>query len=317
MSMNKTDRLLSIIIELQRKKWQRAEDLAATLEVSVRTIYRDIQAISEAGVPVIGSTGVGYSLMEGYFLPPVNFTVEEAVAILIGTDFVERSLDTEYSVTADASRRKVEAVLPETIRAYAGKIRKSFRMIESEGSVNNEHEKSSIQLIRKAIAEERKISFNYYKHSLDLPQNEASDRVASPYGLLFFQGAWMLVAYCDLREQIRHFLLSRMTNVVTLESKFQYPLTFNIYDYEESDDRNLEVRVLIRGGLEMAAQEQVAFFIDRMEETSEGLLFTFRIRRPEDIIGWVLSKGSRANVLEPASLQRMVRDEAEKIFRSY
>src|SRR5690606_8413234 len=82
--VNKTDRMLAIVIELQRKGVLRAEDLAAKFETSVRTIYRDIQALSEAGVPVMGAPGVGYSLMEGYFLPPVSFTAEEAVALLIG-----------------------------------------------------------------------------------------------------------------------------------------------------------------------------------------------------------------------------------------
>jgi predicted DNA-binding transcriptional regulator YafY len=80
--------MLAIVLELQRKPVLRAEDLADVFEVSVRTIYRDIQALSEAGVPIAGAPGQGYSLMEGYFLPPVSFTVDEAVTLLIGTDFI-------------------------------------------------------------------------------------------------------------------------------------------------------------------------------------------------------------------------------------
>jgi predicted DNA-binding transcriptional regulator YafY len=98
--MNKTDRLLAIVLELQRKEVVRAEDLATLFEVSVRTIYRDIQVLSEAGVPIIGATGTGYSLMEGYFLPPVSFTVEEAVTLLIGTDFIQQRFDYDYRVRA-------------------------------------------------------------------------------------------------------------------------------------------------------------------------------------------------------------------------
>lgn len=78
--MNKTERQLAITLELQRSKTLRAEDLASQFETSVRTIYRDIQALSEAGVPILGAPGQGYSLMEGYFLPPVRFTAEEAVS---------------------------------------------------------------------------------------------------------------------------------------------------------------------------------------------------------------------------------------------
>lgn len=111
--MNKTDRLLAIVLELQRNKVLRAEDLAATFETSVRTIYRDIQALSEAYVSVIGAPGQGYSLMEGYFLPPVSFTVEEAVTLLIGTDFIEQWFDVHYGRKSRTSRGKIEAILPE------------------------------------------------------------------------------------------------------------------------------------------------------------------------------------------------------------
>src|ERR1044072_6051147 len=94
--VNKTDRLLAIVLELQARRAVRAEDLAALFETSVRTIYRDIQALSEAGVPIIGTTGQGYSLVEGYFLPPIRFTIEEAVTLLIGTEFIEQQFDEEY-----------------------------------------------------------------------------------------------------------------------------------------------------------------------------------------------------------------------------
>lgn len=95
-SMNKTDRLLAIVLELQGRQVVRAEDLAALFETSVRTIYRDIQALSEAGVPITGTTGTGYSLMEGYFLPPISFTIEEAVTLHIGTEFIEQRFDDDY-----------------------------------------------------------------------------------------------------------------------------------------------------------------------------------------------------------------------------
>jgi predicted DNA-binding transcriptional regulator YafY len=101
--MNKTDRMLAIILELQRNRMLRAEDLAERFETSVRTIYRDVQALSEAGVPIIGAPGTGYSLMEGYFLPPISFTVEEAVTLLIGTDFIEQRFDQDYEVQAQNS----------------------------------------------------------------------------------------------------------------------------------------------------------------------------------------------------------------------
>src|SRR4030095_14369609 len=94
--MNRTDRLLAILLELQRKGARRAEDLAATFETSNRTIYRDIQALSESGVPVVAQPGVGYSLVEGYFLPPVSFSVDEATMLLLGGDSAAQNFDAQY-----------------------------------------------------------------------------------------------------------------------------------------------------------------------------------------------------------------------------
>lgn len=109
--MNKTERLLAIVMELQRRKLLTADELAEVLGVSVRTIYRDMQVLSEAGVPLIGETGLGYSLMEGYFLPPISFTVEEAVSLLLGTEFIVNRFDPTFRKSARSSRRKIEAIL--------------------------------------------------------------------------------------------------------------------------------------------------------------------------------------------------------------
>src|SRR4051812_8791041 len=109
--MNRTDRLLAILLELQAKGQQRAEDLAATFEVTKRTIYRDMLALAESGVPVVSVPGQGYSLVEGYFLPPLSFSTDEAIMLLLGSDFVGRNVDAQYANAAQSARRKIEAVL--------------------------------------------------------------------------------------------------------------------------------------------------------------------------------------------------------------
>src|SRR6184192_3376591 len=103
--MNRTDRLLAIILELQSKGRQRAEDLAETFETSKRTIYRDIQALGEAGVPIVSIPGLGYSLMKGYFLPPLSFTTDEATMLILGCDLMARSFDAQYRSAALSDRK--------------------------------------------------------------------------------------------------------------------------------------------------------------------------------------------------------------------
>src|SRR5579859_2331703 len=126
--MNRTDRLLAVVLELQGKGWQRAEDLAATFECSRRTIYRDLQALGQAGVPLVSVPGRGYSLMEGYFLPPLSFTTDEAAMLLLGGELMTQRFDAQYRDAADSARRKIAAVLPERLRAEVGALRESIHV---------------------------------------------------------------------------------------------------------------------------------------------------------------------------------------------
>ena len=109
--MNRTDRLLAIVLEIQAKKHIRAEDLAATFEVTKRTIYRDIGALSESGVPIVAMPGQGYSLVEGYFLPPLTFSSDEAIMLLLGTDFVAQNFDAHYRGAAQSASSKIVLVV--------------------------------------------------------------------------------------------------------------------------------------------------------------------------------------------------------------
>src|SRR3954453_18210148 len=114
--MNRTDRLLGLLLELQRVRKVRAEDLAAKFETSRRTIYRDIQALSETGVPIVAQPGHGYSLMDGYFLPPLTFTGEEATMLLFGIGLIAGHFDAQYRQAAHAAAGKIEAVLSGPLR---------------------------------------------------------------------------------------------------------------------------------------------------------------------------------------------------------
>src|SRR3989440_9207607 len=127
--MNRTDRLLAIVLELQGKGKQRAEDLAATFEVSKRTVYRDIQALSEAGVPIAAAPGQGYMLVSGYFLPPLSFTAEEATILLLGSDVMRANFDAQYREAAISAGRKIAGVLPDHLRDEVAYLQASIRFV--------------------------------------------------------------------------------------------------------------------------------------------------------------------------------------------
>lgn len=315
--MNKTDRMLAIVFELQRKKVLRAEDLAEVFETSVRTIYRDIQALSEAGVPVVGAPGLGYSLMEGYFLPPISFTAEEAVTLLIGTDFIEQKFDTDYGIKAQTSRKKIEAILPEHVRSEASLVRRTIRLLTPGGDVTHGREKEYIETIRRAILAEQKVKFGYSKRMPEDDGNRQNVRVAAPYGLVLNQGSWILIAKCDLRQEIRHFRLSRMNELIVLEDRFKVPPDFNLHDYKPPDDRNVRVCIQVNSNIADKVMETNNFYMEAAENHEHGLHVSFRVRQPEELLQWVLGWGSDVVVLEPESFRILVRAEAEKMLKRY
>jgi len=315
--MNRTVRMLAIVIELQRKGVLRAEDLAAKFETSVRTIYRDVQALSEAGVPVMGAPGVGYSLMEGYFLPPVSFTTEEAVALLIGADFVKMRLDAEYGAKARSAQEKIEAILPENVFEETERIRSTIRLLKERGAKTHGQEKETFEQLRRAILRKRRVRFRYSKNLLDSDGYRHSERTVDPYGLVFSQGVWMLVAFCGLRQGIRHFRLSRMSELTVLEDSFSIIPGFRFQDHRPIDDRNLTVRMLVDQTIADLVQESDNFYMETFEPGEEGWLATFRVRRVEDLLQWTLGWGAAVRVLEPEPLRERVREEIKKMLERY
>lgn len=315
--MHKTDRLLAIILELQRKGAQRAEDLAATFETSMRTIYRDIQALSEAGVPVVGMPGQGYTLVEGYFLPPISFTTEEAVALLLGADFIEQQFDAGYREKALTARRKIEAILPAAVREEAERVRSGVRLLNvGEHSVLGQ-ETDALACLRSAIHAERRVRFAYVKN-LSAPLHERqSMREVDPYGLVFVNGAWTLIGYCHLRKELRHFRLQRMSEVTLLPEQAKRPADFNLHAYEPADDRHMLVRIFASPDIADQIKSSHYFYIHSLEDRPEGLLVTLRVRQEQEVLSWLLGWGANVKVLEPDSLRLLLRKEIAKMLHHY
>lgn len=313
--MNKTDRMLAIVLELQRTGMSRAEDLAAIFETSIRTIYRDIQALSEAGVPIVGAPGQGYSLVDGYFLPPVSFTAEEAVTLLLGIDFIEQQFDVKYRVKARASRGKIESILPESVQREAARMRAGLKLLT--GTTDSEQSEEVLGLLRRAVLEERNVHFRYMKKIPESTGNRQSSRTVEPYGLVFVGGTWTLIAFCQLRRELRHFRLNRMYELTLLDEKFERPSDFNLQTYEPPDDRNVLIHILLNRDLLDKVKEYNYFYTESIEETSEGLLVVLRVRQLEEVLPWVLSWGADAKVLSPEPLRKRIQEELAKMIKHY
>ena len=313
--MNRTDRLLAIVLELQGKGRQRAEDLAATFETSKRTIYRDIQALGQAGVPLISVPGLGYSLMKGYFLPPLSFTTDEATMLLLGSDFMAQNFDAQYRAAAQLAGRKIAGVLPEKLRDEVHYLQSNIRFIVM-GGPEQSAEPEMLQQLRRAIIERTIVRFRYHTRHAEDGRDAQSTREADPYSLMHISNAWYLAAYCHMRQGMRHFRLDRMENLELLAKIFTRRTDFQM-DNNQGRERNITVRALFDKEVARWVHESRSYFTLTEEETPEGLMVTLRVRQESEVLQWLLSWGRHVHILEPESLRKRLVEEAEGMLRNH
>ncbi len=311
--MNRTDRLLALVLELQRKGQQRGEDLAVTFEVSTRTIYRDMQALSEAGVPIIAIQKKGYSLSEGYFLPPLRFTTEEALILALGSDFMGHNFDDQYRTAAKAAYRKIDAVLPDTLRQDVSYLSTNISFFAANPL--DEKQRDNLRQLRSAIAGRRTVHFHYTKKMAT--SSEATLREVDPYSLARLANDWLLMGYCHLRQDLRVFRLGRIDQLKLLEKRFQRPADFKPDWITASEQREVVVTALFDQEVAYWVQESRPFSVVAAEHTPEGLLLTLRVRDERDIFQWLLSWGKHAQVLSPESLRARMRQEIAHMAEKY
>lgn len=312
--MNRVDRLLAILIELQAKGCQRAEDLAATFEISKRTVYRDVQALAETGVPIIAIPGQGYSIAEGYFLPPLRFSADEAILLLLGADFMRQNFDAEYQRAANSASSKIGAVLSERLREQVRDLQQVMRFV-AVSPLDEPNQRALLQQVRRAIMQRKTVRFQYHTKYGAGESGEKNLRDADPYGLVFYDRYWYVVAYCHLRAGMRNFRLDRIDHLNILSRQFTRPDDFTLT--QTDDQRHLTVRALFRPEIARWVREEQAYYVVSMEERPDGLLVTFRTRRDDDLFQWLLGWGANVRVLEPDSLRHRLIEAALAVVQMY
>jgi predicted DNA-binding transcriptional regulator YafY len=208
--MRRADRLLQIIQVLRRaRRPVSGGAIAAELEVSLRTVYRDIVALQASGVPVLGEAGVGYVLEDGYDLPPLMFTSEELEIVMLGLRMAQTRGDEAISRTARDAVAKIATVLPEELR---GGFLDAPLYAPPPASLPAD--RIELARLREALRLERKVEILY-----QVPGREPERRVVWPIVLAFFERARVLAAWCELRQDHRNFRTDRMLEMTVLEAR--------------------------------------------------------------------------------------------------
>lgn len=210
---------------MRRKALVRARDLSEQLEVSERTIYRDIQDLVASGVPIEGEAGVGYVLKAGFDLPPLMFNEQEIEALVLGARIVESWADAELASAASNVIAKIEAVIPDRLRSY---------MANTALLAPPHHYMEPIAFdmaeLRRALRSQLKVHFCYRDAAA-----EASERTVRPLCLAYFGPVWLLSAWCELREDFRTFRLDRIGGFAVQGERFRQEPGKTLHDFLKRD----------------------------------------------------------------------------------
>jgi predicted DNA-binding transcriptional regulator YafY len=209
--MSRAERLLNLIEEFRRRRHPvSGDDLAQTLGVSIRTLYRDIASLRALGANIQGEPGVGYVLRSGFLLPPVMFTVEEVDALILGSRLVAERADKPLAEAARKAMARLTAVMPNELvdRVEA----QSLIVMPGE---HTQHETIDMAVVRRAIHLERKLHIHYTD-----AKGANSERVVWPFLLIYFDGGLLISAWCETRDGIRHFQTDRIASMSELATRY-------------------------------------------------------------------------------------------------
>ncbi len=221
--MNRLDRITSILIQLQSKKLITAKEMADRFEVSNRTIYRDISTLRNAGVPIGEEEGKGYFIVEGYRLPPVTFTQEEANALIAVGKILKYHTEESLLKNYDSVLFKIKSIL-------GNEDKEKSEYLESRIGFHDPWAPKSCNLsvIQKAIVEHLKVKIIYVSK-----KEEKTQRVIHPYALYFTGAVWNTIGFCNLRNEIREFRLDRIVELESTSLNFEPDNSFKIEKYLE------------------------------------------------------------------------------------
>lgn len=314
--MNRVDRLVAMVLRLQSRRVVRAEELAADFEISVRTVYRDMAALGEAGVPIVAEAGVGYSLVKGYHLPPVMFTAEEASALSLGGKLVENLTDASLRRQMELALMKIRSVLPRERQDHLDRLERSTVVLANGLDSIPRLSSEALIPIQRAIAGRQVLSLEYQGKK----RQEVTRRHVEPLGLVYYGDNWHLIAHCRLRNELRDFRTDRILRIRLIDEGFFGHEDFSLRRHIEAELTEGKFELArVRFRPEVMERVRREWSCGLVEEQQEGEVWvvSLLVYSMERMAGWVLSFGSLAQVMEPDGLKALVVAEAERVIGQY
>lgn len=312
--MNRIDRLAAIVIQLQSRRLVKAQDIADKFFISLRTVYRDIHALEEAGVPVLGEAGIGYRLMEGYKLPPVMFSEEEAAALLTGAKLMQSLSDEDLSRHYASALDKIKTVLRLSEKDHLQEIDAHIVVVAHPAIVYEKPAELYLQKILKAIATTALIEFTY----TSIEKKESLLRRAEPVGIYLQGRYWYLIAFCRLRNDYRNFRTDKIEKLIVTDEKVQQshpPLQSFINKVAAQCQLQKVVIDVDKECVKYFGEQKYYNGFVKEEALEDCMRMTFLCGSLAGFARWFMLFGDNATIVEPLELNDQVVTIAENILK--
>jgi len=237
-SVKRFDRIVAILVQLQSKRIVKAQELSDRFQVSLRTIYRDVRTLEASGVPIVSEAGVGYSIMEGYRLPPVMFTREEAGSFVAAEKFMQKFLDKSLGSHHESAMFKVKSVLRGREKDWISALESQI-MVDPSQELFNKNIPNALEILFESVAEKKQVFLKYHALNSESP----SERHMEPVGLFHENGFWYVLGYCHTRQDYRQFRTDRI--LVINRTTHPFILEHGTIDKHREKENHEKTKVII------------------------------------------------------------------------
>lgn len=306
----KFDRTVAILIQLQSKKTVKAQDLADRFGVSIRTIYRDIRTLESSGVPIYSEAGVGYSLVDGYRLPPVMFSKEEAVSFITAEKLMQHFTDNNLKKHFQSALFKIKAVLKDSQKDWIESVESKMWVTPSADFFNNEVP-DALEVLIESIAEKKQVILTYESVEAEKP----SQRNIEPVGIFHENNFWYVLGYCHLRKDYRQFRADRMIAISRSEKPFTKQHKELEYYRQKPDTEN---KTLVRFRIEKDVAKYLHFnrnfygFTKQIKHKDHIVMYFEVDYVSRGMARWFMMFADWADIIEPLEFKEEVIKLLEK-----
>ncbi|MDO1447897.1 YafY family protein [Rhodocytophaga aerolata] len=311
--MNRIDRLTAILIQLQTKKVVKAQEIADRFNISLRTVYRDIRALEEAGVPIGAEAGIGYFL-ENYHLPPVMFTTEEASALLLGAKLIEKMSDQSINKEFNSALYKIKSVLKSADKEHVEDLENRVQVLKPVKS--QVFSNDFLTTIQQAIVKKCTLLLEYFSY-----YNEATTkREVDPIGISYYGEGWHLIAFCHLRQDYRDFRADRIIQLTNTGRMYKTQhLSLQHYFQQYGTPQNLEEVVILfdQQMCRFLGEQKHLYGYQSEERQGEKVRVVFNTAYLQSMGRWLLSYGNAVQIEKPERLKDIMIDLASEVQSHY